>query len=233
MMLFYKAWLESRTRFLLGGVAIAGLVSLFVLMNQDVRVELADRNATYSQYLWFAIYRGYLRNIFVVLIVLLGVGGLERERAYGTSGFTLGLPVSRWRLVATRAAVGVAESTIIAFVPAILLPLLSPLIHETYPWSQSLGFGVLWMVGGAIWFAMGFLASVLFNGEYSAPIAAVAFLFAYSIGVELPGVERYVVDVHDLMQGLGPHGISTLAAVSVSAVILIALAGSTTQRRDF
>ena len=121
----------------------------------------------------------------------------------------------------------------IAFVPATLLPLLSPLINETYHWSQSLRYGVLWMVGGAILFAMGFLASALFIGEYSAPIASVAFLLLYSIAVELPGVERYVVDVHNLIQGLLPHGIWTLIAVSVSEFILIALAGSITERKDF
>ena len=81
---------------------------------------MADRNATYSQYLWSVIYKGYLRDIFVVLVQLLGMGGLGRERAYGTSGFTVTLPVSRWRLVTTRAAIGIAESTVIAFLPATL-----------------------------------------------------------------------------------------------------------------
>src|SRR5689334_17162028 len=89
-------------------------------------------------------YKGYLRDIFVVVVLLLGMGGLGRERAYGTSGFTLTLPVSRWRLTATRATVGLAESTVIAFLPAILLPLLSPLVNETYPWSQAFHFAVLW-----------------------------------------------------------------------------------------
>jgi ABC-type transport system involved in multi-copper enzyme maturation permease subunit len=233
MMLFHKAWLESRTRFLLGATAMTGLIALFVFLNQDARGELADRSATYSQYLWSAIYKGYLRNIFVVLVLLLGMGGLERERGYGTAGFTLALPVSRWRLVATRAAVGIAESTFVAFLPAALLPLLSPLVNETYSWPQALHFGILWAVGGAIWFAMGFLASTLFSGEYSAPMAAMAFLFGYSIAADLPGVERYVIDVHDLMNGTQAYGPATLALVPVAAIALIALAGVLTKRRDF
>jgi ABC-type transport system involved in multi-copper enzyme maturation permease subunit len=233
MMLLYKAWLESRTRFGLSVIAIAALIALFVLMNRDVRADVADLNATYSQYLWSAIYKGYLRDIFVVVVLLLGMGGIARERAYGTSGFTLTLPVGRWRLTATRAAVGLAESTIIAFLPAILLPLLSPLVNETYPWSQALHFAVLWVFGGSFVFTIGFLVSALFTGEYSAPIAAVALLFAYSIVTDLPRVESYVIDIHDFMKGTGPQGPPALAAVSASSIMLIAVAGYITRRKDF
>ena len=233
MMLLYKAWLESRTRFALSAIAIVGLIALFVLMNRDARADVADHNVTYSQYLWSAIYKGYLRDIFVVVVLLLGMGGLGRERAYGTSGFTLTLPVSRGQLTATRAAVGLAESIVIAFLPAILLPLLSLLVHETYPWSQSLHFAVLWTFGGSFVFTMGFLASALFTGEYSAPMAAVALLFAYSIVTDLPRVERYVIDIHDFMKGTGPQGPPALAAVSASAIMLIAVAGYITRRKDF
>ena len=232
-MLLYKAWLESRTRFVLSVAAIVGLIVLFVLMNRDARADVADRNITYSQYLWSAIYKGYLRDIFVIVVLLLGMGGLGRERAYGTSGFTLALPVSRWRFTTTRAAVGLSQSTVIAFLPAILLPLLSPLVHETYPWSQSLHFAVLWTFGGVFVFTIGFLASTLFTGEYSAPIAAVALLFAYSMLADLPRVERYVIDIHDFMKGTGPQGLSALAAVSTFSMMLIAAAGYITRRKDF
>jgi ABC-2 type transport system permease protein len=233
MMLLYKAWLESRTRFLLSVIAIVGLIALFVFMNRDVRADVADLNVTYSQYLWSAIYKGYVRDIFVVVVLLLGMGGIGRERAYGTSGFTLTLPVSRWRLIEMRAAVGLAESIIIAFLPAILLPLLSPLVNETYPWSHALHFAVLWAFGGSFVFAMGFLASALFSAEYSAPIAAVALLFAYSIVTDLPRVERYAFDIHDFMKGTGPQGPPALAAVSTSSIMLIAVAGYITRRKDF
>jgi ABC-2 type transport system permease protein len=233
MMLLYKAWLESRTRFGLSVIAMTGLIALFVFMNRDVRADVADLNATYSQYLWSAIYKGYVRDIFVVVVLLLGMGGIVRERAYGTSGFTLTLPVGRWRLSMTRASVGLAESAILAFLPAILLPLLSPLVNETYPWSQALRFAVLWVLGGSFVFAIGFLASVLFTGEYSAPIAAVALLFAYSMMTDLPRVEGYVIDVHDFMKGTGPQGPPALAAVSASSFMLIAAAGYITRRKDF
>ena len=63
--------------------------------------------------------------------------------------------------------------------------------------------------------------------------AAVTLLFAYSIVTDLPRVERYVIDVHDLMKGTGPQGPPALAAISASSIMLIAVAGYITRRKDF
>ena len=94
-----------------------------------------------------------------MLALLLGVGGLKRERDYGTSGFMLALPVSRFRLVSARAFIGIAEVALLAFLPALLIPALSPLEGQVYPWSQAFQFGLLWAAGGAFLFMFGFIAS--------------------------------------------------------------------------
>jgi ABC-type transport system involved in multi-copper enzyme maturation permease subunit len=233
MMLFYKAWLETRTRFLLSVAALAGLSAIFVLMNQGVRESITSEAVTYPDYIWKAIFKGHLRDIFVLLALLLGMGGLERERSYGTAGFTLTLPIARWRLTAVRGLAGMMETALLAFLPAVIVPLLSPLAGQTYPWFTALRFGMLWTIGGVLIFAMGFLASIFFAGEYSAPIAAIGFLFAYSVLADVPGVERYVVDIHDIMNGTGPHGFSTLASLSLVAFSMIAVGGYVTMRRDY
>jgi ABC-type transport system involved in multi-copper enzyme maturation permease subunit len=233
MMLLYKAWLESRTRFLLSVLTLACLSTSFVLFNSDARAALADHNVTYADYIWKAIFKGHLRDIFVILTLMLGMGGLERERAYGTAAFTLALPIPRWRSVAARGFGGAIQTTALSFLPAVLVPALSPVVHESYSWTHALHFGVLWTTGGVLIFALGFLASVLFAGEYSAPIAAIAFLFAYSIAADLPGVERYIVDIHDAMNGTGPHGFKTLASLSATAVGMIALAAGITTGKDY
>jgi hypothetical protein len=110
-MLAYKAWRESRTRFLLSSVSLAWGCSVVVLMQGSLRVEL-HAQMPYSKYIWSAVYKSNgLRDLYLVLVLTLGLGGLLPERARGTSGFTLALPVSRFRLVATRAMVGLAELT--------------------------------------------------------------------------------------------------------------------------
>jgi len=233
MMLFYKAWLESRTRFLLGLLVIAGLSTVFVFYNHDVRTVVTDHDVSYGEYIWRGIFKGQLRDIYVILTLLLGWGGLDRERTHGTAGHTLALPVSRWRLIAARGLTGIVETAALAILPASLIPALSPFIHESYPWLLALQFGALWTVGGILIFAIGFLASVLFAGEYSAAIAAIALLFGYSITTDLPGIEHYLVDIHDVMNGSGPHGFTTLAAISITAAATIWLAGYITARRDY
>ena len=232
-MLFLKAWLESRTRFLLGLLALAGLSAVFVFFNHDVRSVVTDHDVSYSEYIWRGIFKGQLRDIYVILVLLLGLGGLDRERSYGTAGHTLALPVRRWRLIAARGLTGIFEAAVLAILPASLVPALSPLIHESYPWSLALQYGALWTIGGIFIYAIGFLASVLFAGEYSAAIAALVFLFGYSITTELPGMEHYLVDIHDVMNGSGPHGVTTLGAISITAAATMWLAGYITSRRDF
>ena len=233
MMLLYKAWLESRTRFLLGLVALSGLSAVFVLFNHDVRAVVTDQNVSYGEYIWRGIFKGQLRDIFVILTLLLGLGGLDRERSYGTAGHTLALPVSRWRLIAARALTGIIETALLAILPATLVPALSPFIHESYPWRLAFQFGALWTIGGILIFAIGFLSSVLFAGEYSAAVAAIVLLFGYSITTDLPGVEHYLVDIHDVMNGSGPHDVTTLAAISIAAAATIWLAGYITSRKDY
>jgi ABC-2 type transport system permease protein len=233
MMLFYKAWLESRTRFVLSLLTVAGLSTAFVLFNHDVRSAVTDHDVSYTEYIWRAIYKGHLRDIFVILALMLGMGGLERERAHGTAAFTLALPIGRWRFGVARGLAGAVETLVLAFLPAVVVPLLSPLVHQSYTWAQALEYGVLWTIGGVLIFALGFLASVLFAGEYSAPIAAIVFLFAYSITADLPGMERYIIDIHDTMNGTGPHGVKTLAWLSFAAAGIVSLAAYITTGKDY
>jgi ABC-type transport system involved in multi-copper enzyme maturation permease subunit len=172
MMLYYKAWLESRTRFCLSAITLAGLCVLFVLCQRETLTSFTDEPVSYIGYIWRAIYKGYLRELFVLMVLLLGMGGLMREKAHGTACFTLAIPASRLRLVAARALVGFGEIAILSFVPAMVTPALSTFVHRSYPLSQALQFGLLWTVGGVLIFGLGFIASAIFSGEYTAPVAA-------------------------------------------------------------
>lgn len=233
MMLLYKAWFESRKRFLLSFLAMAGLSIVFVLFHQVVRFAFTDHDVSYAEYVWKAVFRGQLREIYVVLALFLGLGGLDREREQGTAGYTLALPVSRWRLIAARGLAGVMETTVLALLPAVLVPTLSPFVQQFYPWRQALHFGVLWGIGGALIFTIGFVASVLFSGEYTAAIAALVLLFAYTIAADLPGMERHLVDIHDTMNGTGPHGFTTLVMILSAATAIVWMAGYITTKRDY
>lgn len=246
MMLWYKAWRESRTRFILSGLTIAVLCVCVVLFHKDARRAVTDEPLSYSAYIWHIVYKSYLRELFVILVILLGVGGLLRERAHRTAGFTLALPVSRWRLVASRAAVGLCEVSALSLLPALLIPSLSPFVRQSYPLSQALQFSLLWAVCGAVFFAVGLLSSVVFSGEYTAPVVSLIALLLYSAFMDLPGVERHLTDIHDLMTGagmpyfrsdaalfVGPLPWPTLVMILLIAFGGVTLAGAIIRRQDF
>jgi ABC-type transport system involved in multi-copper enzyme maturation permease subunit len=246
MMLFYKAWRESRTRFALSGLALCGCCGVFVLYVGDVSYGIGETSGSYLGYIWHITYKSYLKDLFILLALLLGAGGLLREREYRTAGFTLALPVSRWRLLATRAAVGIAEIGLLSLLPGLVISSLSPVIHRSYPLSQALEFSLLWTICGAFIFMIGFLSSVVFSGEFTAPLVALFSLLIYSAIVDIPAVDRYVADILDIMSGegmpyfrqdtflfTGPLPWSSLAIIVLLSFAMLAVAARTTRRQDF
>jgi hypothetical protein len=177
---------------------------------------------------------------------LLGLGGLARERDQRTAGFTLALPVSRWRLLVTRTLLGLGQVVLLATIPAIVLPLLSPLIGQAYPSSQAWAFAILWATVGSLIFAMALLASVVFAGEFTAPVAAILGLTAYSFLADVQPIERYLTDIHDVMSGIdmpylaertgvltGSLPWATLFTLLLAAATLVAIGARITDRQDF
>jgi ABC-type transport system involved in multi-copper enzyme maturation permease subunit len=245
-MLWYKAWRESRVRFLLSAVALAVICASFVFFHRDASDGISDEPLSYPVYIWRITYKGYLRELFMVLAILLGLGGLERERDQRTAGFTLALPVSRWRLLVTRTLLGLGQVALLATIPAIVLPLLSPLIGQAYPSSQAWAFAILWATVGSLIFAMALLASVLFAGEFTAPVVAILGLTAYSFLADVRPFERYLTDIHDVMSGIdmpyfaertgvlaGPLPWATVFTLLLAAAALIVIGARITNRQDF
>jgi ABC-2 type transport system permease protein len=202
-MLWYKAWRESQGTFLLSSAAISLMCAAFALLRKEAGGAISDEPLPFAVYIWKAVYRGYLREVFVILVLLLGMGGLMRERDHGTAGFTVALPVTRRRLVLVRAATGLLEVLGLALLPTALIPGLSAVAGESYPYAQAWQFALLWAAGGAFIFMIGFLSSCIFAGPYTPPVAGFLGLMAYSVVSDLPLMERYSLDVHDFMSGTG------------------------------
>lgn len=129
-MYWYKAWCETRTVTLLGIAAIA-VACIFVVFNQQAMRDHTPM--TYIGFIWKAIYDSFGRDLFLILCIVLGSGGLLQEKAHGTSGFTLALPVSRRHILFTRAFVGYCGVLALSLTPAIVLPLSSHFIGQHYP----------------------------------------------------------------------------------------------------
>lgn len=247
-MLWYKMWRESWIRFAISAAALLWMCGAVVLLQQQVRAH-ADDPLSYAHYIWNAVYKANVLDLYILLVIVLGLGGLLQERAQGTAGFTLSLPVSRWRLIAGRAVMGWAQVALLALLPALLIPLLSPFVGEAYPFVRALQFGVLWAACGMVIFALTLFFSSIMSGAYSPAIASVACLIACSVLAELPLLEGHpAFDLLGTMHGAQistVHGETSLAAFAAPlpwlslglyalvALCLIGVAGGITARRDF
>src|SRR5262245_13272216 len=105
-LLSYKTWRESRVR-----VGLFAAMLLFFSMRSIVRArtdfpppELPS--LTYGMLVWANNYGNLSPVLFVIMCLMLALGGLQRERAYGTTSFTLSLPVTRFQLLAARTGMG-------------------------------------------------------------------------------------------------------------------------------
>jgi ABC-2 type transport system permease protein len=107
--------------------------------------------------------------MWILSVVLLGMGGILREKAVGTSSLTLALPIGRMRIVTSRIGVGLLESCSLGIVPWLAVVGVMTIVGKPVELSQVTYYVVLLVAGGFVFFAMGILASSLVSGEYTAP----------------------------------------------------------------
>jgi ABC-2 type transport system permease protein len=206
-LLGYKAWRESQVRFLLSAAALAWFCGVFLLVRRSAGASAAR---PYAEFVAGSIYGGGIRTLYTIFVVVLGLGGLGPERAHGSAGFTLALPVRRLRLVAVRAAAGIAEAIALAFVPAAIVLALSRLVNERFPAADALHRSGVWAASGVEAFALALLASVLFE-----PLVALAASLAATFVTAAP------------MEA--PRSLSALLAAGA----LVVCAAWITERQDF
>jgi ABC-2 type transport system permease protein len=248
--LLLKAWRESCGRFLLGAallgaICVPGVFCRASLMKVFVPSE-AFAGDPYIGYIHRLVYGGSARGFFTITVIVLGLGGLQRERLHRTAGFTLALPVSRAQLVLAQAALGLAQVVVLALLPLILLSVCSRLAHVSYPLDQMLGFGLLWLAGGVVFFAVSFLSATLFSSEYAALAASFVFMIFYPMTVMFAPLNRYPLNIHHIMSGMrmpyfdahkallvGPLPWALFASMLAIAGALIGLAVQITRRRDY
>ncbi len=176
-MLWYKAWLETRARFLIALLGILCLCSYSVLHG-----ELQAEHWVNRSYYNYVLSEGcaLLAVMWVLAVTLLMMGGLVREHALGSASFTLGLPVSRRRLMAVRIGMGALQASTIALIPTGAMYLIARIWGGAFFISQIWFHLVLLLTGGAVFFAIALLASSIVGGEYTAPIVAFGVLMVIS-----------------------------------------------------
>lgn len=187
-MLWYKAWLETRSRFLISLFGMVALCSVFVLHG--------DRDAIYevgTDYYNFVLFSGHqiLVMTWALAVTLIMMGGLLREKATGSSAFTLALPVSRTRLVMVRICMGLAQAVVLAIVPWTAMFTVGSIFGKTHSVSQAAFYLVLLLGGGLVFFAMAALISSLVSGEYTAPVVSFGAIIVTAVALSSAALRPY------------------------------------------
>jgi hypothetical protein len=152
-----------------------------------------------------------MRQIWTLFAVLIATDVLAQ--AAGRGGlFTLSLPVSRNRLVMTRAGTGLAEVAVLALVPSLVFPLLSPLVGQPYAIADAK------TMSGEFAAAIG---TAPFSLTRTGDAVVAAPLTGLAIGKELEGTWSGTLNVEGqalrllLKMANQPDGRSTAAIVSL------------------
>jgi hypothetical protein len=255
-MLWYKSWLETRWRFLIGlallicsaaGTVLAytQVVKLLPAASQvDLGGELGRKVAEsaallrdYRSYIWAQWFRQTMRQLWVLFAVLLGTGGLLAQTSGRGALFTLSLPVSRRRLLGVRAATALAELAVLALVPPLLLPLLSPAVGESYRFADAIVYGGCIFLAGSTLFSLTFLLSTVFDDIWRPPLIVLCFAVVLSllrqVGGGPPGASLLgVMTAETYFRGEGLPWLGLLLTTAASMVILYA-ASLNIARQDF
>lgn len=237
-MLWYKAWLETRSRFLIAIIGVTAICSYYVFHG--------DRNTlSYTGISW---YNGVLHganNILVLTwimsVILLAMGGLLREKSSGASLFTLSLPASRTRLISIRIVVALLQAILLVIVPWAAMFLFDAVFGKTHSLPQAMFRIVLLLGGGLVYFAAAILVSSLIEGEYTAPVVAFGVIILSAVALADPPFRMYSPMVFMmgseyldkstvLLKGPIPW---THAAVNITVAALLLLAAiRSIQKRD-
>jgi ABC-2 type transport system permease protein len=229
-MLVYKAWRETRARFLISAATLGWFCAAFVVLRP--RIQYMARRP-FADAIIDSIYTGGVRNIFVLLVVAFGMGGLAQEQARGSAAFTLALPLSRGRLVFSRAGIGLLEVAALALVPTAAVLGLAPLTGESFGTGEALLYSTQWAATGVVLFAVSFLTSVRLTGGPAALTVTILLVATYASILNVAALRAIpALNIFALMDRPHPSA-GRLGSAVLVALVLIAAAARATERQDF
>ncbi len=198
-MLWYKAWLETRLRFLL---CLLGLTALSVY--EVIRMITGVTSPVSPAYYYLELHDAtrYLGVYWLLAMNLTSMGGLLREKAVGAASFTLALPFSRARQTGVRIAVGLLEAMAMIVVPWAGI-YATGIIAGVAPSLSQVFLHLAFLTGGGlVYFAIAVLASSLVEGEYIAPLISFGVVVLMGSIFQGPALQSY--NPGNFMAG-GPH----------------------------
>jgi ABC-type transport system involved in multi-copper enzyme maturation permease subunit len=238
-MLWYKAWLETRSRFLISLFGILVISANWVVHEDGIASPIQP-----TSWYYFVLHKAHttLSVVWVLAVSLLMMGGLVRETAVGASDFTLALPVSRARLMWARIGMGFLQAATLAVIPWVVIFLLACATGKANSIENAAFHLLLLAGGGSVFAAWALLVSTLIAGEYTAPAVCLGAVLAVAIAMgEKPLSEWSPASFLTGEQYLNPNTMMLAGPVPwlrliVTIMVAIVLTGAaikTVQAREF
>jgi ABC-2 type transport system permease protein len=230
-MLWYKAWLETRSRFL---IALVGSIALcgYRVYELDYKTPSWTLPGYYS--VVFRLGQQTMVLVWLAAVTFLLMGGLLQERLNGSISFTLAMPSSRLHLMSVRLVTGLVELASLVVGPWLAMYLVASLAPVQPPVSPVLFYMLAAASGGSIFAGVAILASSTVEGTYTAPaITAGVILLCASAPRSLSGINPL-----DLMVSRQIPSVITewpwaqIGAYWAIAVLLTGVSVKVVQRRD-
>jgi len=187
-MLWYKAWLETKGRFLVCLIGITAFCGYNVF-----RMSHEPAWQVNQAYYYSILHTGNSQVALMSLVAInfITFGGLLREKAVGAASLTLALPFSRFHLMAVRIAVSLIETLAVMIVPWTAMFLVSAAMGRTHSISQAMFHLSLLATGGLIYYSVALLASSIVEGEYVAPVVSFGAIFIIASALDGPGLRDF------------------------------------------
>jgi ABC-type transport system involved in multi-copper enzyme maturation permease subunit len=256
-MLWHKAWLETRWRFvsailILTLLAASSVFSYFAnsrLLSELPAVvpraaestalgaairEAIELQKEFRGFIWYRTFRDNLTNMGVFFAILLGCGGLVSETAKGSALYTLSLPVTRKQLLGARTGTGLLQCLAIAMVPPLAIPILAPAVGERFGLVDALAHGLCLFFVGGLFFSLASFLSTLFADIWRPMLIAVAIACVVAIAsFAAPQLSLFSVMSGESYFRTGTLPWTGLLTSAVIAMALLYSAAETLERRDF
>ena len=201
-MLGYKAWLDTRWKIAIGGALLLSSATITVFSFASVQEiidampaivpsdggpfgeqirEAMELSRTFRGYAWSGWFSGDFVWYLTILAAVLGSGSPLSRSGTGLL-FSLALPVSRERWIATRAATVLAELFVAAVAPSLVIVGLAPLEQQQFALGESLVYAASAFVGASVFVGLALFLSTVFDDVWPPLLltfcAALAIAFA-------------------------------------------------------
>ena len=256
-MLWQKAWLETRWRFISALVILTLMAGgnvydylatqrLLPMLNSTITppaqgpglagaiAEAIEVQKDFRGFMWYQAFKQNLTQMGVLFAVLLGCGGLLAESKKGSALFTLSLPITRKQLLGVRTATGLAQCFAIAMIPPLIIPVLAPAIGQRFSVIDSLAHGLCLFFVGALFFSLASFLSTMFADIWR-PLSIAFFIAcgAVVVQVALPDFGLFRVMSGETYFKTGALPWAGFLTTAVLASALLYSAAETLERRDF